>query len=83
LDREFHAEGGGEKRVSDITYLRTTSGRVYLTVAPALYDRNVIGRALGGDMESRYTVVLAIEMAVGNRAPPAGGPAALHTRVDS
>jgi transposase InsO family protein len=30
LDRQFHAEQGGGKRVSDITYVRTTSGWVYL-----------------------------------------------------
>jgi transposase InsO family protein len=32
LNREFQAQMGGEKRVSDITYLRTLAGWVYLTV---------------------------------------------------
>jgi transposase InsO family protein len=32
LNRDFHADGGGEKWVSDITYLRTVGGWVYLTV---------------------------------------------------
>jgi transposase InsO family protein len=31
LNREFQAEGGGEKWVSDMTYLRTRGGWVYLT----------------------------------------------------
>jgi transposase InsO family protein len=31
LNREFQAERGGEKWVSDITYLRTLAGWVYLT----------------------------------------------------
>jgi transposase InsO family protein len=32
LNREFQAEGAGEKWVSDITYLRTLGDWVYLTV---------------------------------------------------
>jgi transposase InsO family protein len=32
LNREFHAEKEGEKWISDITYLRTLGGWVYLTV---------------------------------------------------
>jgi transposase InsO family protein len=32
LNREFQAERDGEKWVSDITYLRTLGGWVYLTV---------------------------------------------------
>jgi transposase InsO family protein len=32
LCREFHAERRGQKWVSDITYLRTVNGWVYLTV---------------------------------------------------
>ncbi|MDR1374248.1 MAG: IS3 family transposase [Treponema sp.] len=42
LDRMFHAQAGGQKWVSDITYLRTTSGWVYLTVVLDLCDRKVI-----------------------------------------
>jgi transposase InsO family protein len=48
-------ESPGAKRVSDITYLRTTSGWVYLTVVPDLYDRKVIGWALSADMETVHT----------------------------
>jgi transposase InsO family protein len=50
LSREFHAERAGQKWVSDITYLRTSGGWVYLTVVLDLYDRKVIGWALSGDM---------------------------------
>jgi transposase InsO family protein len=58
LNREFHAGQGGEKWVSDITYLRTRDGWVYLTVVLDLYDRKVIGRALGAGMETAYHVPL-------------------------
>jgi transposase InsO family protein len=67
LDRQFYAEKPGEKRVSDITYLRTSGAWVYLTVVLDLYDRKVVGRALSGDMESEHTVIPALAMAAGNR----------------
>jgi transposase InsO family protein len=67
LSRFFHAEGGGEKWVSDITYLRTTGGWVYLTVILDLYDRKVVGWALSADMETSHTTIPALDMAFGNR----------------
>jgi transposase InsO family protein len=69
LNREFHAEKGGMKWVSDITYLRTKGGWIYLTVVLDLYDRKIIGWALSGDMEAAHTAVAALEMAVKNRMP--------------
>jgi transposase InsO family protein len=72
LNREFHAEQGGQKWVSDITYLRTESGWVYLTVVLDLYDRKVIGWALSASMEASETTVAALEMAVKNRTPENG-----------
>jgi transposase InsO family protein len=67
LDREFHAGRGGEKRVSDITCLRTGGGWVYLTVVLDLYDRKVVGRALSADMETAHTTIPAVDMAFANR----------------
>ena len=46
LGRQFRAEGGGQKRVSDITCLRACGGWVYLAVALDLFDRKVVGWAL-------------------------------------
>jgi transposase InsO family protein len=60
LDRQFHAEGGGEKWVSDITCLRTVGGWVYLTVVPDLFDRKVIGWALSDDVETVHTTIPAL-----------------------
>jgi transposase InsO family protein len=67
LDRQFHAEKGGQKWVSDITYLRTCDGWVYLTVVLDLFDRKVIGWALSADMESAHTTIAALKMAFKNR----------------
>jgi transposase InsO family protein len=72
LNREFHAEGAGQKWVSDITYLRTVEGWVFLTVVLDLYDRKVIGWALSGDMERVHTTIPAVEMAFANRKAQEG-----------
>jgi len=72
LNREFHAEKGGQKWVSDITYLRTQNGWVYLTVVLDLYDRKVIGWALSEGMETSETTIAALDMAVKHRAPQEG-----------
>jgi transposase InsO family protein len=71
LNREFHAEGPGEKWVSDITYLRTRSGWLYLTVIIGLWDRQVMGWAFSEDLGARH-VCRALEMAVSNRPPQTG-----------
>jgi transposase InsO family protein len=67
LSREFQADRAGEKWVSDITYLRTLAGWVYLTVVLDLYDRKVIGWAFSTDMEAVHTTIPALETAVANR----------------
>jgi putative transposase len=72
LNREFRAEKSGAKWVSDITYLRTKGGWVYLTVVLDLYDRKAVGWALSAGMEAGDTAVAALEMAVKNRPPESG-----------
>jgi transposase InsO family protein len=67
LNRDFHADQGGQKWVSDITYLRTTDDWVYLTTVMDLYDRKIIGWALSADMEAEHTAIAALEMACKNR----------------
>jgi transposase InsO family protein len=72
LSREFHAERSGQKWVSDITYLRTIEGWVYLTVVIDLYDRKVIGWALSSGIQTSETSIAALEMALKNRRPQEG-----------
>jgi len=72
LNREFHAQKDGQKWVSDITYLRTCGGWVYLTVVLDLYDRKVIGWALSDGMDTTHTTAAALRMALNNRAPQDG-----------
>jgi len=72
LNREFYAERGGQKWVSDITYLRTFNGWVYLTIVLDLFDRKIIGWALSICLDAAVTTIAALRMAVKNRAPEKG-----------
>ena len=67
LNQEFHAQKAGQKWVSDITYLRTTNGWLYLTVILDLFDRKVIGWSFSGNMETVNTTLAALKMAYKNR----------------
>jgi transposase InsO family protein len=72
LNREFQAEGPGEKWVSDITYLWTTSGWLYLTIILDIWDRKIIGWAFSTTMDAQATVIPALVMACMNRVPKPG-----------
>jgi transposase InsO family protein len=67
LDRNFSAERAGEKWVSDITYIKTATGWLYLTIVLDLFDRKVIGWALSNDLTAKNTSVAAWKMALSNR----------------
>ena len=69
LNREFYAAKGGQKWVSDITYLRTAGGWIYLTVVLDLFDRKILGWALSTGLDAANTTIAAFEMAVNNRTP--------------
>jgi transposase InsO family protein len=72
LNRDFHAEKGGEKWVSDITYLRSADGWVFLTAVLDLCDRKVIGWALSSGMEASDKSCTDFEMAVSSWLPQEG-----------
>ena len=69
LNRNFNAERQVQKWVSDITYLRTLNGWIYLTVVLDLFDRKVIGWALSTNLDAANTSIPAFGMAVKNRIP--------------
>jgi transposase InsO family protein len=68
LNLDFWAAYPGAKWVSDITYLRTSCGWLYLTVIIDLWDRKVVGWSIAEDLTAKH-VCLAFMMAVGNRPP--------------
>jgi len=68
LGRDFYASSPGQKWVSDITYLYTSGGWLYLTVIIDLWDRKVIGWSIAESLEAKH-VCTAFAMAVVNRPP--------------
>lgn len=67
LDRNFDTDARGKVWVSDITYIHTKEGFLYLTVIVDLYDRKVVGWSLSEGMSTDETVLSAWYMALGNR----------------
>jgi transposase InsO family protein len=67
LNRNFSAAKPGQVWVSDITYIRTLTGWLYLTVVLDLADRKVIGWALSQTLKAKATTVAALRMAIRNR----------------
>ncbi|MFC5282030.1 DDE-type integrase/transposase/recombinase, partial [Pedobacter alpinus] len=63
LGRDFYAEHIGKKWVSDLTYIRTREGWLYLTTIMDLADRKIVGWALSETMEAEKTTVAAWQMA--------------------
>ncbi|AKD02124.1 integrase [Pontibacter korlensis] len=77
LNRDFTAARPAEKWVSDITYIRTEEGWLYLTAVLDLADRKAVGWALSQTMEAEATTVAAFQMALSNR--PLSGELLFHS----
>jgi transposase InsO family protein len=71
LERNFTAEGPDKVWVSDITYLATRAGWLYLTVIIDLFSRMVVGWALSSSL-SHEMVVTALKRAIKRRRPEEG-----------
>ena len=71
LQQNFLAHKPNEKWVSDITYVWTDEGWLYLAVVMDLYSRKVVGWALSERM-TKQLVIDALNMAVWSRKPPRG-----------
>lgn len=67
LNREFTVSEPAKAWVSDITYIQTTKGFLYLTIVMDLFDRKVIGWILSTKMSTKATILPAWKMAVKNR----------------
>lgn len=77
LNRNFKVNKPGKVWVSDITYIRTSQGWLYLTIIMDLYDRKIIGWALSQTMSTTDTVIAAWRMALINR--PINGELTFHS----
>jgi transposase InsO family protein len=67
LNRDFNVTRTGQVWVSDITYIKTSQGWLYLTVIIDLYDRKVIGWAFSRSLKAVFTTIPAWRMAIRNR----------------
>ena len=71
LDRRFTVDVPNTKWVSDITYIWTAEGWLYVAVVIDLFNRMVVGWASGATINANL-VCLALERAISRRNPPPG-----------
>jgi len=71
LNREFNVTKPNEKWVSDITYVWTNEGWLYVASVLDLFSRRVIGWAASDSMKTDL-IEKAFNMALGRRRPAAG-----------
>ena len=67
LNRNFKTDAPSKVWVSDITFIQTNIGFLYLTIIMDLFDRKIIGWSLGCRLFTATTTLPALEMAVKNR----------------
>lgn len=68
LQRRFDVSGAGQCWVSDITYIPTREGWLYLAATLDLFHRKVIGWAMGRWI-TRQLAMNALNMAIKNESP--------------
>jgi putative transposase len=71
LNRRFNPVAPNVAYVTDITYIRTGSGWLYLAIVLDLYARKVVGWAMAPSMPAKL-VCDALQMAVTHRRPSPG-----------
>ena len=68
LNQDFSAKQANQRWSSDITYISTTQGWLYLAVVMDLYSRRIVGWSMNRRI-SRQLTVDALSMALGQRQP--------------
>ncbi|ULH17605.1 IS3 family transposase (plasmid) [Deinococcus sp. KNUC1210] len=71
LGRQFKVSQPNQVWASDITYLPTREGWLYLAVTLDLHSRAVVGDAMDAQMPTALPLA-ALHMAIGRRCPPPG-----------
>lgn len=71
LNQDFSAPAPDRKWVSDLTYIATAEGWLYLAVVMDLYSRQIVGWAMAEQMQTSL-VQDALQMALRRREPPPG-----------
>jgi putative transposase len=68
LEQNFSAEQANQRWASDITFIWTGQGWIYLAVVMDLYSRRIVGWSMSRRI-NRHLVVNALNMALGRRQP--------------
>jgi putative transposase len=76
LDRDFQAEEPNQKWVTDITYIRTVEGWLYLCAVLDLYSHVVVGWSMSSS-QTRELVIRALLMALWQRG--SNDPVVVHS----
>jgi len=71
LGRDFAAARPNHAWVSDITYIATDEGWLYLATTMDLFSRMIVGWSMSSSLESQF-VIDAMQMAIDRRSPDAG-----------
>lgn len=71
LARDFERNTANQAWVSDITYIPTEEGWLYLATTLDLYSRRIVGWSMNERMTSQL-VIDALAMAIDQRLPPSG-----------
>lgn len=71
LDQDFTCRRPNEKWLTDITYIPTAEGWLYLAAVLDLYSRRIVGWAMSDSLE-RPLVIAALQMAFQRRQPAPG-----------
>ena len=71
LEQDFSASAPNQRWVTDITYIPTDEGWLYLAAIMDLFSRRIVGWAMETTMH-RSLVLKALDMAVAERRPSAG-----------
>jgi len=71
LDREFSVDTPDRVWATDITYVRTWEGWMYLAVVVDLFSRRIVGWSMATHMRTEL-VLDALKMALGRRTPVPG-----------
>jgi putative transposase len=71
LDQDFSADKANERWASDITFIWTGQGWLYLAVVMDLYSRRIVGWSMSR-RNNRHLVLNALNMALGQRQAESG-----------
>ena len=72
LQRDFTSSAPNRRWASDITYVWTWAGWLYLAVVLDLFSRRVVGWAMDSRLDTESLTLRALHMALNNRMPDRG-----------